>query len=152
MTALALDPIWLQASIDAINEFDYGDIITHEWIAAHLGVEYPTKPMTLEEYKARDFDLLRKVEGFKDELLVTHKWYLVNVRGTGYQVVKPKHQTKTAMLQMEKDLRKAVSKTLCALVHINETALSLEDARENAESKAKVAALRTMHLKQLNKH
>jgi hypothetical protein len=146
---LQKDPIWLQATEDALHAFAYGDIIPHDWLADHLGIEYPDKPMTLKAYRERDFDLLRKVELFKDELLTKHRWYLTNVRGEGYLIVKPKHQTKTAMGKLQRELRRSVTQAMSALVHINETALSLEESRENAESKAKLAALKTLHLRQL---
>lgn len=149
MQELKKDPIWLQACEDAMHRFEYGDIIPHDWLALHLGIEYPDKPMTIEEYRARDFDMLRKVEAFKDELLTEHKWYLISVRGIGYQVCKPQHQTKEAMHKLHRELRKSLSQAMGALVHINETALSLEDVRKNSEAKAKVAAFRTMHMKKI---
>lgn len=149
MQELKKDPIWLQACDDARREFSYGDIIPRDWLTLHLGLEYPDKPMTIKEHDARVWDVLSKVEAFKETMLTEHKWYLITVRGVGYIICKPQHQTKSAMLKLNRDLRKSITQAMKALVHINESVLSLEDARENAESKAKLAALRTMHINQL---
>ncbi len=40
---------------------------------------------------------------------------------------------------------------MTALVNVNERALSLEDARENADARAKLGAFATLHLKQLER-
>lgn len=147
--SLPLDPIWRQAALDALQTFAYGDIIPHEWLNEHLDIQEPEGRITVEEYRLHAFELLRKVDGFRNELLTQHQRYLVNVRGIGYKIIEPPHQTEAAMCKLQKDLRRTISQAMAALVHINDTALSLDDARENADAKAKLAALRMLHVNQL---
>jgi hypothetical protein len=146
---LPLHPIWIQAAATAVCEFGYGDIIPHAWIYAHLEIEEPKGPITAEKHRTLAFDLLRKMDGFRDAMLEKHLCYLINVRGVGYKVIEPPYQTSAAMLRLQRELSKSLSAAMSALVHVNDTHLSLEDARENSEAKAKLAWLKTVGRKQL---
>jgi hypothetical protein len=151
MEKLPLDPIWRQAAMDAVVEFGYGATIPREWLLGNLGIEVNKGPMTAEQHQADAFEMLRKVEGFRDAMLYEHKRLLVNVRGVGYKIIEPPHQTDAAMRRLAVDLGKTISKTMAALVNINDAVLGIEDARENAEAKNKVAWLNTVGIKQLEK-
>lgn len=148
---LPLDPIWRQAARDAVNEYSYGDIIPKEWINAHLNIRFSDKPMTADQHQSLAFEMLSKIDGWRDELLRKHCRYTVNIRGVGYKIIEPPHQTAAAMTKMQKELRRSISQAMTALVNVNERALSLEDARENADARAKLGAFATLHLKQLER-
>ena len=150
--ALDEHPIWRQAAKEAVAEFAYGDTIPHTWIAEHLEIANPQGWIgTVDAYRALAFDLLRKMDNFRAVLLEEHKRYLVNVRGLGYKIIEPPHQTDAAMLRLQDELRRSLAKAMSALVHVNESAISLEDARENAEAKAKLAWLNTVGVKRIAK-
>lgn len=147
---LSEHPVWRQAAKDAVREFDYGDVIPHSWIAEHLEIEDPTGWVgTVDAYRALAFDLLRKMDNFRAVMLTEHKRYMVNVRGLGYKIIEPPHQTDAAMLRLQDEMRRSLAKAMSALVHINETAISMDDARENAEAKAKLAWINTIGVKKL---
>lgn len=144
-----IDPVWRQAADDAVHEFDYGEMIPHSWIGEHLEIDPREGKLTIERHRELDFDLLRKMDGFRDALLYEHKRYLVNVRGVGYKIIEPPHQTTAAMRALSRDMRRSIAKAMSALVNIDETALQLDDARENAEARARVAWLNTVGAKRL---
>lgn len=145
-------PIWRQAATDSMKEFGYGDTIPHEWLWAHLEIDPPDDWRgSMDDFKSHQFDLLTKMDGFRSVLLEEHKRFLVNERGIGYKIVLPKMQTSEAMHRLHNELRRNLLKTMRALVHVNETVLSLEEAKENAEAKAKVSWLNTMGVKRLEK-
>lgn len=146
---LPLDPIWRQAAQEAISEFKYGDIIPREWLIDNLRITEPQHKITVAEYQRMSFDMLTKIDGFKDEMLTRHQRYLINIRGIGYKIIEPPHQTNAAMTKMQNDLRKTISSALKAVINIDEAALSLEDARANAEARAKIGAFATLHIKKL---
>jgi len=148
--ALPLDPIWRQAAQEVIAEFRYGDIIPLDWLQNHLNIKRPTGAITYLEHQALAFEMLSRIEGLRDELLTRHRRYLQNIRGVGYKIVEPPRQTQVAMAKLQKELRRAIAQTMSALVHVNETALSLEDARANAEARAKVADFALLHQKKLS--
>lgn len=146
---LPLDPIWRQAANEAINAFQYGDTIPREWLVEHLHITEPQHKITVAEYQRLAFDMLTKMDGFKDEMLTRHHRYLINIRGIGYKIIEPPHQTNAAMTRMQRDLRKAISNAMSAVVNINDTALSIEESRANAEARAKIGAFASLHLKKL---
>lgn len=147
--SLPLHPIWKNAALLAIQEFNYGDTIPHEWIMTNLEIEEPSGPVTVEKHRKLAFDLLRKVDGFRDILLGEHKRYLVNIRGVGYKIIEPPRQTNAAMRRFEREVGRSLADAMAALEYINDTLLTLDDSRENAEAKAKLAWFRTMGVKQL---
>ena len=149
LDALPLDPIWRQAAKEAVEEFAYGQVIPKEWINDHLNIQFTDRPITAAQHQAIAFDMLNKIDGWRDELLRQHARYLINIRGVGYKIVEPPHQTATAMTRLQKELRRSISQAMTALVNINDKALTLEDARENAEAKAKIGAFASLHVKQL---
>ncbi len=143
------DPIWLQAALEAVAAFRYGDLITYGWLHEHLKISAPADVMTAEQFRALSFETLTKVDGFRDALLTNHQRYLSNVRGVGYTIVPPPHQTTEAMTLLQRELHKSVNKAAAALVHINVHALSLADVRDNAEARSKLAWLRTVGMRKL---
>ena len=146
---LTLHPVWRQAAITAVKAFEYGDIIPLEWIREHLEIDEPVGLMTVERHRELQFDLLQKVENFKTLMLEEHKRLLVNVRGVGYKIIEPPHQTDAAMKRFQREFHKSLQQAMAALVHIDECALSLDDARDNAEARAKLAYFKTLGDRQL---
>jgi hypothetical protein len=149
VTDLPLYPVWKNAAQEAVEEFNYGDVITHDWLFLHLEIDEPTEKITVEKHRELQFDLLRKVEGFKEVMLADHLRYLVNIRGVGYKIIEPPRQTKAAMLRLQKELKNSIRDAEAALTFVNEAMLTLDDSRENAESKAKLAWFRTIGTKKL---
>lgn len=146
---LSAYPVWRQAALDAVATFAYGDTITHAWLAEHLEIATREGLMSVEKHRQLDFEVLRKVDGFRDVMLSEHKRYLVNVRGHGYRIVAPPQQTGEAIRRLSVDVQRSVGKAMAALVHVNEQVLSLEDMRENADAKARVGWLNAIGIKQL---
>lgn len=143
---LPLYPVWKQAAQEAVAAFGYGDLIPMEWVRDRLEIADldETARLTVKQHRDLAFDLLRKTEMFKQVMLEQHKRYLVTVRGCGYKVIEPPRQTAAATRKFMQVFHKQYHQTLTALVNINEAALNLEDARENAEAKMKLQHLKMM--------
>lgn len=142
-------PVWRQAAKDACAEFAYGDIIPLNWIREHLEIEEPVGLMSAETHRKLSFDLLQKVDGFRTCMIEEHKRMIVNVRGVGYKVVEPPSQTDAAMNRFRREFYKAWGQAMTNLVHINESMLSLDEARANAEAKAKLAWFKSKGVKHI---
>jgi len=143
--AVKLDPIWKEAAKCAVHEFRYGDIIPHEWLnaALELYVPHPNEQLTAAKHMQLSFERLEKVDCFREQLLEHHQMYLVNLRAEGYKIVKPENQTIVVMKQLEQQLHKILRKTRKGLEYIDQARLNVEQARANAEAKAKLAYLAT---------
>ena len=148
-TETKLDPLWKQAAVDAIQAFAYGEIIPHEWIRDNLELSRPDQEMTHRQFNDLALDSLRKIEAFKDEMLNHHARYLVSIRGIGYKIIEPPHQTNAAMKKCHNEIHRSMTNAMKALVNVNESMLSLEEARENSEAKGKLAYLATVGQRKL---
>lgn len=141
-----LFPKWRQAVRDFLNEFKYGDLITHEWLEAHFGMPdlAESRRMTQRDFSKRQFEWLGNIESFKNELLKDHQVMLASVRGDGYRWVPPAEQTKLATQAFEKDARKTFSIAGQRLRNVRLMELSDDERKENTDAIAKMAALRGM--------
>lgn len=149
MERLPLDPVWKQAALDAAETFGYGEIIPLDWLDEHLQLAPSAGRLSAEDHAKLSFLRLQRVTRFTDAMLCEHQRYLRNVRGVGYLVVRPENQTAVAMAAMRREISGALVSTMRALVHVNERLLTLEDARLNADAKAKVAYLKSFMPKAL---
>ena len=133
-------PEWKQAVDDFLSEFNYGDVVTHEWLTTAF--DLPVKNgMTYDEYKERDLRLLNAMNNFRETLLKDHKRYLVSVPGKGYLVVMPDQQTEVVWEAGQKRIFKALKKTKDGLVNINKALLSADEYKKNMVKRSKLAAL-----------
>jgi len=148
---LPLDPIFRQAAKDAVAEFRYGDVIPWEWLTVMLDIYQTDDKLTALEHRAMQFDVLTKVDAFKEEMLTKYQRYLVNIRGVGYKIIEPPHQTAAAMTRLHKELRRSIAQAMSALVNVNDKVLSLQDAKENTDARNKLGAFATLHVKQLER-
>ena len=146
MSELIKSPHWKQAVEDVISEFEYGSVITHEWMESRFGM--PTiadnQRLTSEQFRERQFEWLANVESFKSELLKEHQICLQSVRGQGYRWVPPNEQTGFAIKEFEASAKKvfrAAGQKLRSLRHLE---LTDEQRRTNMDAQAKVSALAGM--------
>lgn len=145
---IKLDPPYRQAVQDAVGQFRYGDLITHEWLHKHLEVEIPEEG-TRQEFEEAQWQLVEGVESFKQMMLEQHLMALQNVRGQGYRLVPPPEQTMVGMSQFRKDLASALGKCRDVLSYVNRDQLTDEQQRQNADAMGKLAGLKAFARKQL---
>jgi hypothetical protein len=77
-------------------------------------------------------------------LLSDHQVALSNVKGVGYQIVRPPEQTAWAEDQGDAELKKALRKRRDRLVNVNMTSLTQDERRQNADALARLGALAGM--------
>jgi len=142
---IKLDPIWKEAAKCAVEQFSHGEIIPHEWLNAALEIYVPhqDEKITAARHMQLSFERLEKVDCFREQLLEQHQMYLVNLRAEGYKIIMPEQQTLVVMKQLERQIHKILRKTRKGLEHIDQARLDVEQARANAEAKAKLAYLVT---------
>lgn len=148
MNEITLYPEWKQAVHDAVEEFDYGDTISHEWLHAHFDIKMLERG-TAMEFREVQFKFLAYTEAFKAALLENHKMLLKSSRGIGYLVVLPEDQTGIAIKACRQRIMKELSRANGALVNIQLEMLSAEARRENSNRLAQLAAIRTFNRKEL---
>lgn len=149
VTELSRYPSWRQAVQDFLREFRYGDLVSHDWLAAHFGM--PTvedeHAMTAAEFRKRQFEWLQNIESFKAELLRDHSVLLQAVRGEGFRWVPPHEQTRIAEDAFQKDAGRAFRSAAYKLKHVRVSELTDDQRKENVDAVAKLAQMRSMHRK-----
>jgi len=131
-------PEWKQAVLDAVGQFDHGDIIPMEWLRKAFDL-YPPDRGTAREFQDYQFKFLSYIENFKEDLLINHKRYLKSQRGNGYLVVSVEDQTGVAWEDFTRKIRKTMGQTNKALLNIDADQLSNEGLAINNNKLAKLA-------------
>lgn len=152
MSEVTRFPQWRQAVLDAMEEFKYGDLITHEWMERHFGMLNVNDGfrLTSEQFRDRQFEWLANVEQFKSELLKEHQICLQSVRGKGYRWVPPHEQTGVAVDEFQRDARRVFRATGQKLRNLRLSELSDDQRRANMDALAKFSALKGMAQKALS--
>lgn len=148
---LQLFPRWRQAVRDFLAEFEYGDTVSHDWLAEHFGM--PTldeaAQITPAEFRNRQFEWLASIDAFRQELLTQHQVCLQSVRGLGYRWVPPHEQTSVASTDFERDIKKSFRVVGQKLRHTRVAELTDDERRIHSDAIAKVSALKGMTVKAL---
>ena len=151
MTELSKTPRWKQAVDELMDEFAYGDLVTHEWMETRFGMPSiaDTQRLTAEQFRERQFEWLANVEAFKAALLKDHQVCLQSVRGQGYRWVPPGEQTGVAVREFEHSARKVFRNAGHKLRNLRHLELTDEERRANVDAVTKIAALSGMATKAL---
>lgn len=136
-------PIHLQSVDDAVKHFNYGDVISMEWLYDSFMIKLPAVG-SAETFKEVSFKFLSCIEGMKEEMLEKHNMMLVSVRGEGYMICHPRDQTPLAMDKLKKKLRKEFRRADHCLTFINMRLLTDDQKKENTNAIAKLSFLRQM--------
>lgn len=137
-----LDPLWRQAVVDLLNECpEPGHLITKAWLNSHFELE---EGYTADQFKRYHYAFLEAMEGFRNELLVDHNIALKVISGVGYQVIAPKEQTRHALAQGYRRIRRDVGAMAKMLRHVDVGQLTDEQRQENADAQAKATMLSTI--------
>jgi hypothetical protein len=148
---LPLYPRWKQAVQDFLGEFQYGALVSHQWLADNLGVPLPSdrQKLTAADFQRLQFEWLSSVEAFKSELLHKHQVHLQSVRGEGYRWVPPAEQTGVALVAFERDAKRVFQQVGSRLRNLRTEELTDDQRREHIDAVTKVSSLRGMTRKAL---
>lgn len=135
-----VDKPHLKVANDIAIMFDYGDVVTNEWLADNFKLKLPTYG-SKKQFEAYAFEFLGMLEGVKKSLLEDHKMYLTNVRGKGYLIVLPNRQSDVAVEKLKKSLSSEINKAFRAITNVNEALLTNEDILKKDLNHGRVAAI-----------
>lgn len=141
-------PIYKNAAEIASKTFTYGDTISFSWLYEQLEIK-DLKYGTQEDFKSLGFELLQKIESFKNELLTEHLMHLENQKGQGYLIVHPSEQASFAMINLKRKMGNEMKKCMKILSFVNNKLLNYEDVKRIDEERGKIAALKAFSRKTL---
>ena len=135
-----VDKPHLKVANNIAKMFNYGDVVTNEWLADNFKLRLPTYG-SKKQFEAYAFEFLGMLEGVKKSLLEDHKMYLTNVRGKGYLIVMPNRQSDVAVDKLKKSLSTEINKAFRAITNVNEALLTNEDILKKDLNHGRVAAI-----------
>lgn len=143
MSAVTLLPPWRNAAAELFaGKYSFGALIPHDELLAALNLPKPTGRITVEEYEAWRLSVLAQQDALAAFLLEERNMLLVSVQGQGYRVCEPEKQTEHALDRGMKRVRKELVKMTRQLHYVDRSALTHEQARENAEALARAGWLK----------
>lgn len=146
-TNVELYPIWRQALI-AFRErgWTYGDQIPHDWFYEVFGLPLQADQdrMTFAQVKRIHLIRLSQFEPMRDALRKEHQMDLQSVAGFGYEVVHPRDQGMRAYEDTIHAIKKAVRDGLDRSVTVNQSLLTVDERRQNADILARIGLLRQL--------
>lgn len=137
-----LYPAWKNAVARiAGGAYKPGDLISHAELDELIGIDRPTGRVKPEEWDAYKLRRLAAIKAMESELLQEHNICLEPVHGRGLRVLHPREQTKFAVEQGDKAIRKALRDARTRLVHIDHSALTADERKANVDAIVRTAAI-----------
>lgn len=146
MSNVSKHPLYRQAVSDFLVQFNYGDMVTHEWLATRFGMPAvgDADKLTADKFRERQFEWLANVEAFKSVLLKDHQVCLQSVRGKGYRWLPPHEQTDVVVGEFQRGAKKIFTVAGSKLRNLRLSELSDDQRRTNMDAVAKISALAGM--------
>lgn len=140
--ATSLYPAWKNAVVAiASDRFQYGDLITHDEMDSLIDVVKPAGQVNAKKWQEYQVKRMSSIESLKKDLLTQHNICLASDRGKGYLILQPKDQTKFAVSESDKEIRKSLSIAKRRLLNVDHQALDAEQRRENIDAIVRTAAI-----------
>ena len=135
-------PSWAAAAAALmIDGFGYGDEIPHSYLYAALGLKMPEPDTKFKDFNKVSFLYMEAVEKIKEYLLIEKRMALKSIRGRGFLIVEPKDQTSFALEEVDREMKRALSKGAKRVAYTNTDNLSFEEKLANTNARAKIAGL-----------
>jgi hypothetical protein len=138
----ALSPRWKHVAVTMFGtKYKHGDVVPHEVLRVALGLPTPTGKVDVDEYEDWRLKLVSQIESLKSYLLESKNMDLQAVVGRGYEIVKPECQTGLALRDGMKLVQSTLKRMDRRLSFIDRTALTAEQAKENADALCRASFL-----------
>ena len=139
---MMLLPPWKNAAAELFGKkYTFGQIVPHDELQEAMGLTKPTGKVDVEQYEQWRLQLLSQIDALATFLLEERNMCLKAVPGQGYLIVEPAKQTQFAMDDGMKKVKAELRKMGRRLSFIDRTALSHDEARENADALARLSFL-----------
>lgn len=141
---------WVTLTNNIVERFEPGVLISHEYLKKIFYLiepkieDFKDQYEFIETIKLIQFEYMTLVDKLRVDILETHKLYLRNIRGEGYQFLLPKEQTDFAKKQTMDSINKEMKRGELILRNVKYSSLSADDRRKNTDELAKIGQLSQM--------
>jgi len=128
---------------DANRTFNFGDVITRDWMDEAFGTIIPDI-LTKKEYIALTLDFLSGWEVFTQGLLQNHKKVLHSLGGGRWRIVLPENQASFALRVASKKITKAIAVAKDVQMNTRTDLLNAAQQAAHYDNVGKMAALEAL--------
>lgn len=139
---------WFSLLEEISAKFGNGNLIAHEWLKDKFGFKKPE----LDEYESVDdflkavelqqFAYMSLVDKLRWDLLKEYKMYIRNIRGEGYEILRPEDQTQYGYDSFVDDVKKAIR--LAGLIMNNVQMVDPAQQAKDNDLRAKFGVMKQM--------
>lgn len=125
-----------------------GSLIKHEWLKGKFGLkelqldDYETVKDFLKAIEIQQFAYMSLVDKLRWDLLKEYKMFLKNLRGEGYQILRPTDQVQYGYDSFVDDVKKAIR--IATLIMNNVQQVDLAQQAKDNDLRAKFGVMRQM--------
>ena len=139
---------WLGLLSEIADKYGDGSLIKHEWLKDKFGLknlsleDYETVSDFLKAIEIQQFAYMSLVDKLRWELLSEYKMYIRNIRGEGYEILRPEDQTQYGYDSFIDDVKKAIR--VAGLIMNNVQKVDLTQQVKDNDLRAKFGIMRQM--------
>ena len=139
---------WLGLLGEIADKFGDGSLIKHEWLKDKFGLkelaieDYETVSDFLKAIEIQQFAYMSLVDKLRWELLSEYKMYIRNIRGEGYEILRPEDQTQYGYDSFIDDVKKAIR--VAGLIMNNVQKVDLTQQAKDNDLRAKFGIMKQM--------
>lgn len=132
---------WNSFVAEIAATFGNGNLISHDWLKERFGL----KKLRIEDYgtveeflNARDdqqWAYMTCTDALRWSLLEQEKMYIRNIRGDGYEIIKPQDQVKYGYDEFVKDIKKAVNEAGLIMSNVRPVDFAQQASDNNLRAK-----------------
>lgn len=141
---------WLSLVQRVVDEFDVGQLIPHDWLKSMFNIKpldlkfFPDMQTVRKAIQEQQFIFLQLFERLRKDVLKSHNFYLVNVRGLGYKIINPRDQHSYAYDQLMDDIKSSFKECADIMTHTRQNHVDEEQRAKDRILFSKVGSLKQL--------
>ena len=139
---------WMSLLAEIAEMYADGSIIKHDWLKGKFGLkellldEYESVKEFLKGIEIQQFAYMSLVDKLRWDLLKEYKMYLKNLRGEGYQILRPSDQTQYGYDTFVSEVKKSIR--IANLIMTNVQPVDMAQQAKDNDLRAKFGIMRQM--------
>lgn len=139
---------WFNLLEEISVKFGSGNLILHEWLKDKFGFKKPelSKYESVDDFlkavELQQFAYMSLVDKLRWDLLKEYKMYIRNIRGEGYEILRPEDQTQYGYNSFVDDVKKAIR--LAGLIMNNVQMVDPAQQAKDNDLRAKFGVMKQM--------
>lgn len=139
---------WNAFVAEIAANFGDGNLISHEYLKQKFGLsaiklhDFDDVEEFIEALEEQQWAYMTCIDALRWELLKQEKMFMRNIRGEGYEILRPEDQVKFGYDEFVKDIKKAINEA--GLIMNNVKPVNLEQQAKDNDMRSKFGIMKQM--------